>query len=87
MKAIALIRDGIFRISPIERIAGEPCLVTQVFLASPAVRAPAARCSEPRHANPVPHGKPLDLFPSLNDGTDDFVSRDHRELWPREIAV
>ena len=52
-KTKMLVGDGVFRVTAVDRIAGEFRQIAEVFLTILAVRTPAAGPTQPRHTDAV----------------------------------
>ena len=77
-KAVAAIGHGVLRVSAVDGVAGELCVVAQILAAGSAVRANAARPREPRNAEARVR-RFLD--------PDDLMSGNERQLRIAQLAI
>jgi hypothetical protein len=82
----SLFDDGQLRPSSVLVPTGEAGLLAEVLCALPARSAAPADVAEPRDADPVTHGEPLDTRPEGNDAADDLVAEHDRRAPQRELA-
>ncbi len=86
-EAKALIGDGQLGIAAIDLIAGEASPVAQILMTGAAILAYPAGPAEPRHADPVADLEAIDLRALFDDGADDLVAGDQRQLCLGQFAV
>ena len=79
-KAVALVGDGQLGIAAVDLVAGEAGAVAQILLPAAAILAHPAGPAEPRHPDPVADRESIGRFALLDDGADDLVPGDQRQL-------
>ena len=86
-EAVALVGDRLLREAAVDVVAGEARLGAEVLPPAQAVVAAAAGPGEPRHSEPLSHGKPLRALPQRAYGPDDLMAEHERHVRSPELAV
>jgi hypothetical protein len=73
--------------APVDLVTREPRLLAQVLTPARAEAAPAASPAQPRHADPLPGGEPLDAGADGLDDAHDLVAGHDRSAEVRQLAV
>src|SRR5215470_1045266 len=82
-----LIGDGVLGVAAVDLIAGESCVVAEVFPAAEAVLASAVGPPQPRDARPVSNLEPVDAGSGALDRAGDLMAEDERKFWLRQLAA
>ena len=86
-ETIILVGSRVFRVTAVQRVAGETRLVAQVLAPAQAKAAMPAGVAQPGHAQPLPDGEALDLFALGDHDADDLVAGYQRQFRLGEFAV
>jgi hypothetical protein len=72
---------GVFGVATVDRVSGEPGVVTEVFPVRLAIHTLATGPAKPRDPHARPDTKILDLGTTFYDLSDDFMAWYERKLW------
>ena len=86
-EGVARVGQGKLCVSACALVAGESCLVAEVFLAGAAVGALAAGPAQPGHTHPLSYRDVLHPGPGGNDLANDLVPRDDRVSKRWQVAI
>lgn len=79
--------DGEFRVTAIDRIAGESRVIAEVFPIRAAEYALPASPTQPRNSHTFSGLEPFDSLTRLLDAANDFVTGNQGEFWVRQFAI
>src|SRR5689334_17777898 len=79
-------RQDVFGIATVDGVAGEGCIVAEIFSAAAAVFADAASAMQPGNSDAVPDVQRLGLVAELFHDSDHLVTGNDRGLVLRQLA-
>lgn len=87
MKAVTAIGNRALGVTAVDRIPRKTRFIAQILATGETVTAVATGMAYPWHADPLPHTETAYSRPYRRNGTDDFMARNHRLLWMRQLVV
>lgn len=87
MKTIPAVGNCPFRITAVERIAGDAGIVAQVLARAQTIAAVPARVPDPWHADAIADRKARNAGAERRDGTNDFMPGNHRLFRMRQFVI
>ena len=78
---------GEFGVAAIDRVTGEPGVVTQVFPVCFAILTMAAGPAKPRDPDAGPHPEIVDPGTAFHNFSDNFMPGNERKFWVRQFAI